>query len=122
LDQALVRPGRIDLVVAIGYPDRKFREKIVRSLAKRYKLKVDDELVKYIARVTRWFTNAEIDALIRMAASKCKGELKKECVDWALKRFNINESERERVQEQIKWYADRMQGMIIKYIKPPEEV
>ena len=122
LDQALVRPGRVDLAVIVGYPDKKFRRKIVERILERYELKASDEIIDKIVKVTKWFTNAEIDSLIRMAAAKGKGELTEEAVSWARRRFHVNETERERTQESLRWYAGKLQGIVVKYVKEPSEV
>ncbi len=122
LDQALVRPGRIDLAIIVGYPDKKFRKKIIENVLKRYNLSADEETINRLVRATRWFSNAEIDALIRMAAAKGKGKIDAESIAWARKRFHVDEGERERVQESLRWYAGKLQGMVISYVKPPEEV
>ncbi|HIH91072.1 ATP-binding protein [Ignicoccus hospitalis] len=122
LDQALVRPGRVDLAVIVGYPDKEFRRKIVERAAKRYELKMDEHLIEKVVRVTRWFSNAEIDSLIRMAAAKGKGKITEESVEWARRRFHIDEGERERLQESLRWYANKLQGMVVSYVKNPWEV
>ncbi|NPA85054.1 MAG: ATP-binding protein [Crenarchaeota archaeon] len=122
LDQALVRPGRIDLAIIVGYPDKKFRRKIVERILKRYDIRAGDELIDKIVRVTKWFSNAEIDSLIRMAAAKGKGEIGEEEILWARRRFHVSETERERTQESLKWYANKLQGMVIRYVKDPAEV
>ncbi len=122
MDQALIRPGRIDVLIAVGYPDKKFRRKIVENVLKRYGVNVSEEMKEKIVRITKWFSNAEIDALIRMAVAKGKGKITDESLIWARNRFNINETERQRIQEGIKWYVSKMQGMVISYVKEPSEV
>ena len=122
MDQALIRPGRIDVLIAVGYPDKKFRRKIVENVLKRYGIEASEEIKDKIVRITRWFSNAEIDALIRMAVAKGKGKITDESLTWARNRFNINETERQRIQEGIKWYVSKMQGMVISYVKDPSEV
>ncbi len=122
MDQALIRPGRIDVLIAVGYPDKKFRKKIVENVLKRYGMNISDEMKEKIVRITKWFSNAEIDALIRMAVAKGKGKITDESLIWARNRFNINETERQRIQEGIKWYVSKMQGMVISYVKEPSEV
>ena len=122
MDQALIRPGRIDVLIAVGYPDKKFRRKIVENVLKRYGVEASEEMKDKIVRVTKWFSNAEIDALIRMAVAKGKGKITDESLMWARNRFNINETERQRMQEGIKWFVNKMQGMVISYVKEPSEV
>jgi len=123
IDPALLRPGRIDLVIVMGYPNLEFRKIIVRELLRRYAISCsDDHIVEYIAKSTRWFTNAEIDALIRLAASIGNGVLSEEVIDKAKRKFKINESERRRIQEYLEWYANRLQGIVLTYVSKEDEI
>ncbi len=122
LDPAIIRPGRIDTVVVIGYPDREFRKYIAIRSAKRYNIKLDEKLAEYISTITRWFTNAEIDALVRLAASKSNENIDEKSILWARQRFNINESLRKSVQDQLKWYSEQFQGIVVKYIANENEI
>ncbi|MCS7111439.1 MAG: ATP-binding protein [Ignisphaera sp.] len=122
LDPAIIRPGRIDAVLIMGYPDREFRKYIAIRSAKRYNIKLDEKLAEYISTITRWFTNAEIDALIRLAASKSNGNIDEESILWARQRFNINESLRKSIQEQLRWYSEQFQGVVVKYIANENEI
>jgi hypothetical protein len=72
--------------------------------------------------MTRWFSTAEIDAFIRMSVMKGKGKITLDDLIWARKKFKINETERRVLQERMLWYLERLQGMVISYVKPPEEV
>lgn len=122
LDPAIIRPGRIDAIIIMGYPDREFRKYIAIRSAKRYNIKLDEKLAEYISTITRWFTNAEIDALVRLAASKSNGNIDEKSVLWARQRFNINESLRKSVQEQLRWYSEQFQGITVKYIANENEI
>ncbi len=123
LDYAIVRPGRIDMVVLIGYPDREMRKRIALKVLQRYNIKLNNEgLLDYIVSITRWFTNAEIDALLRLAASKGNGEITEESLEWARRKFNINISWRKSIQDQLRWYGDKFQGIVLIYAPRDEEI
>lgn len=122
LDHALVRPGRIDVVIIMGYPDKEFRKQIAIKSAKRYGISLAQNLLDTIANTTRWFSNAEIDAFIRLAASKGEGKLSEESIMWARQRFNINEQLRASVQNQLRWFGEQFQGITIKYVPNESEI
>ena len=67
LDPALLRPGRFDRRVNIGYPDIKGREEIFKVHSKNKPISKDVD-VKTIARITSGFTGAEIENLLNEAA------------------------------------------------------
>lgn len=67
LDPALLRPGRFDRQVAVGYPDIKGREEILKVHAKKKPLAPDVEL-SVIARSTVGFTGADLENLLNEAA------------------------------------------------------
>ena len=67
LDPALLRPGRFDRQIVVGYPDVKGREEILRVHAKNKPLGPDVNL-KTIARTTQGFTGADLENLLNEAA------------------------------------------------------
>ena len=67
LDPALLRPGRFDRQVTVGYPDIKGREEILQVHAKGKPLAPDVELKK-IAQQTVGFTGADLENLLNEAA------------------------------------------------------
>ncbi|NLP48019.1 MAG: ATP-dependent zinc metalloprotease FtsH [Clostridiales bacterium] len=67
LDPALLRPGRFDRQVAVGYPDIIGREAILRVHAKGKPLGPDVDL-SVIARSTVSFTGADLENLLNEAA------------------------------------------------------
>ena len=67
LDPALLRPGRFDRQVTVGYPDVKGREDILKVHAKGKPLAPDVELSK-IAFQTSGFTGADLENLLNEAA------------------------------------------------------
>ena len=67
LDPAILRPGRFDRRVAVGVPDVRGREEILRVHAKGKPLG-DDVDLKQIAQTTAGFTGAELENLLNEAA------------------------------------------------------
>ncbi len=67
LDPALLRPGRFDRQVTVGYPDIKGREEILKVHAKNKPLAPDVEL-RQIAATTVGFTGADLENLLNEAA------------------------------------------------------
>ncbi len=67
LDPAILRPGRFDRQVAVGAPDVKGREEILRVHAKNKPLG-DDVDLHQIAQTTAGFTGAELENLLNEAA------------------------------------------------------
>ncbi len=67
LDPALLRPGRFDRQIVVGYPDVKGREDILKVHAKNKPLGPDVDL-KVIAQTTQGFTGADLENLLNEAA------------------------------------------------------
>ncbi|MCQ2490741.1 MAG: ATP-dependent zinc metalloprotease FtsH [Ruminococcus sp.] len=67
LDPALLRPGRFDRQIVVGYPDVKGREEILKVHAKNKPLGPDVDL-KVIAQTTQGFTGADLENLLNEAA------------------------------------------------------
>lgn len=67
LDPALLRPGRFDRQVVVGYPDVKGREEILMVHARNKRLGSDVDL-EDIAKNTQGFTGADLENLLNEAA------------------------------------------------------
>ncbi len=67
LDPALLRPGRFDRQIVVGYPDVKGREEILKVHAKNKPLGPDVDL-RVIAQTTQGFTGADLENLLNEAA------------------------------------------------------
>ncbi len=67
LDPALMRPGRFDRQVVVGYPDLKGREEILKVHARGKPLAPDVDL-ETIAKSTAGFTGADLENLLNEAA------------------------------------------------------
>ncbi|MGI5896196.1 MAG: ATP-dependent zinc metalloprotease FtsH [Oscillospiraceae bacterium] len=67
LDPALLRPGRFDREIMVGYPDVKGREAILKVHARNKPLGFDVDL-SVIAKSTAGFTGADLENLLNEAA------------------------------------------------------
>jgi cell division protease FtsH len=67
LDPALLRPGRFDREITVGFPDVKGREEILRVHARNKPLAKEVDL-KVIARGTPGFTGADLENVLNEAA------------------------------------------------------
>ena len=67
LDPAILRPGRFDRKIAVGYPDVRGREEILKVHSKNKPLG-DDVNLGYIAQTTSGFTGADLENLMNEAA------------------------------------------------------
>lgn len=67
LDPALLRPGRFDRQILVGYPDVKGREEILKVHTRNKPLAPDVSL-KTIAQTTVGFTGAELENLVNEAS------------------------------------------------------
>ena len=73
LDPAILRPGRFDRKVAVGRPDVKGREEILKVHAKDKPLGEDVDL-EQIAKTTAGFTGADLENLLNEAAIQAARE------------------------------------------------
>jgi transitional endoplasmic reticulum ATPase len=65
MDDALLRPGRLDQLIYVGYPSLQDRSEIIDTIAKRIPLPVDPETRDRLARQTVGFSPADLEALFR---------------------------------------------------------
>ncbi len=86
LDPALMRPGRFDRQVVVGYPDVKGREAILKVHSRKKPLAPDVKL-SVIAKSTAGFTGADLENLLNeaalLAARKCKKAITMEEIEEA---------------------------------------
>ena len=68
LDPAILRPGRFDRKIGVGRPDVRGREEILKVHAKNKPLGEDVDL-KQIAQTTAGFTGADLENLLKEAAT-----------------------------------------------------
>lgn len=67
LDPAILRPGRFDRKIVVGYPDVRGREEILKVHAKNKPLG-DDVVIEEIAKTTAGYTGADLENLLNEAA------------------------------------------------------
>ena len=76
LDPAILRPGRFDRKIAVGSPDVRGREEILKVHSKNKPL-AEDVDIEQIARTTAGFTGADLENLMNEAAiNSAKAERK----------------------------------------------
>jgi len=75
LDPALLRPGRFDRQISVGYPDVRGREAILKVHAKDKPLE-DDVDLSNIAKRTPYFAGADLENIMNEAAILCARENK----------------------------------------------
>ena len=76
LDPAILRPGRFDRKVQVGYPDVRGREEILKVHSTGKPLG-DDVDLEQVARTTAGFTGADLENLLNEAAIKAAAEDRK---------------------------------------------
>ena len=77
LDPALLRPGRFDRQITVGYPDVRGREAILKVHAKDKPLAEDVDL-ENIAKRTPYFAGADLENVMNEAAILCAREGKEQ--------------------------------------------
>ncbi len=123
IDQALLRPGRIDVTIVLGYPDRESRKFVIENILKIYDVKnYSEDLLDELVRKTRWFSTAEIDALIRLALSKGDGSLSMETIEWARRRFKIDPNIRSAEHQFLRWSMNSLTNLVIQHIPEENEI
>lgn len=79
LDEAILRPGRFDHKILIGYPDLEGRKEIINIHSKNKKLDKElEETLEKIAEDTIGYTGAELENLFNLSAKKALMKNKKE--------------------------------------------
>ncbi|XP_019749290.1 vesicle-fusing ATPase-like isoform X1 [Hippocampus comes] len=72
IDEALLRPGRLEVKMEIGLPDEKGRVQILNihtAKMRQFKFLADDVDVKELAAETKNYSGAELEGLVRAAQS-----------------------------------------------------
>ena len=83
IDDALLRPGRLDVQVEIGLPDKDSRFDILKihTAHMRKHNKIDDGVdFNMLAEKTRNYSGAEIEGLVKSAANTAMNRLIKVCI------------------------------------------
>ncbi|MDD2959314.1 MAG: ATP-dependent zinc metalloprotease FtsH [Lachnospiraceae bacterium] len=100
LDPAILRPGRFDRQVAVGRPDIKGREEILRVHSKGKPLG-DDVRLEETARTTAGFTGADLENLMNeaaiMAAKERRAYIVQEDINKAFVKVGIGAEKKSRI-------------------------
>ena len=100
LDPAILRPGRFDRKVAVGRPDVKGREEILKVHSKEKPLSEDVDLHR-VAQTTSGFTGADLENLMNEAAIVSAREnrrfIKQSDIDRAFVKVGIGAEKRSKV-------------------------
>lgn len=103
LDPALLRPGRFDRRVLVGYPDIKGREAILVVHAKGKPLSAEVDL-SHIAKITPGFTGADLANVLNesalLAARKGKKEIEMEDIKEAIFKVMIGPEKKSKVMSE----------------------
>ena len=100
LDPALLRPGRFDRQIYVNYPDVKGREEILKVHMRGKPLASDVDLPT-LARLTPYFTGADLENVLNeaaiLAARRHKKEIGMDEVKEAISRLSMGPEKRSRV-------------------------
>ena len=100
LDPAILRPGRFDRKIAVGRPDVRGREEILKVHAKNKPLG-DDVDLKQIAQTTAGFTGADLENLLNeaaiFAAKETRGYLLQKDIKKAFVKVGLGAEKKSRV-------------------------
>ena len=72
IDEAILRPGRLELHIEIGLPDEKGRQQIFNIHTKKMrdnKVLDDDVDLAQLAKLTKNYTGADIESMVKLACS-----------------------------------------------------
>ena len=72
LDEAILRPGRLELHIEIWLPIEKGREQIFNVYLKKIKenkLLNDDVDINHLSKITKNFTGADIEAMVKLSVA-----------------------------------------------------
>ena len=129
LDPALLRPGRFDRRVVVGYPDIKGREQILK-VHQRGKPLGEDVRLDDLARITPGFTGADLENLLNeaalLAARKNKKKINMEEVKEAVFKVMMGPEKRSKVMSEhdkkVTAYHEAGHAIAIKLVSTQQKV
>ena len=129
LDPALLRPGRFDRQITVGYPDVRGREAILRVHAKEKPLADDVDLAN-IAKRTPYFAGADLENIMNEAAILCAREGKEKItmrhLNDAIERVQMGPEKKSRVvplhARKLTAYHEAGHAIATKFVAPDEHV
>lgn len=71
IDEAFLRPGRLDVRLFVGLPDQEAREAIIRISLEGRPHKLDEDSIRRLAEGLEGWTGADIEALLDQVALEC---------------------------------------------------
>ena len=129
LDPALLRPGRFDRRVVVGYPDIKGREQILK-VHQRGKPLGEDVRLDDLAKITPGFTGADLENLLNeaalLAARKNKKKINMEEVKEAVFKVMMGPEKRSKVMSEhdkkVTAYHEAGHAIAIKLVSTQQKV
>ncbi len=119
IDRALLRPGRMDLLIYVPPPDKQARYHILKIHTRNMKLASDIDLT-HIAEITEYYTGADLAAVVREAAMNAlRRNLDAEEVtmaDFLNALSKIGPSLNEKI---VSWYEDYTKKIVAKRMNLP---
>lgn len=102
MDSALLRPGRFDRKINIGYPDKESRKLIFKKFLSDLNLPLDNVDLDHVAKVCNRCNGAEIKAIVNDAYLRCKKDISTEEIERSYDRV-VHET----YDEQSKEFKDK---------------
>lgn len=119
IDRALLRPGRMDLLIYVPPPDREARLSILKIHTRGMKL-ADDVNLERLAELTEYYTGADLAAVVREAAMNAlRRNLDAEYItmnDFLEALSKIGPSLNDKI---IAWYEDYNKKLVAKRMNLP---
>ena len=122
VDPAFLRPGRLDEVIPVFYPDLRAREEILRvhtSVVRKVPLKDVD--IKAVAERTYLWTGAELEKLVIESASLAMVEgsefVTQRHFDEAMSSIEVNVAEREKKLKLMVQELSRLENVNRSFLK-----
>ena len=97
IDEAILRPGRLELHIEIGLPDEKGRQQIFNIHTKKMrenKVLDDDVDLAQLAKITKNYTGADIESMVKLACSNALSQ----GLSFGSSKINVNQEHKVNMQ------------------------
>ena len=97
IDEAILRPGRLELHIEIGLPDEKGRQQIFNIHTKKMrenKVLGDDVDLAQLAKLTKNYTGADIESMVKLACSNALSQ----GLNFGSSKINVNQEHKVTMQ------------------------
>ncbi len=129
LDPALLRPGRFDRQITVGYPDVRGREEILKVHAQGKPFEADVDLSK-IAKITPGFTGADLANLLNeaalLAARKNKLLIGMDDLEEAMLKVIVGPRKKTKVitdkEKKLTAYHEAGHAIVTRFVKPDSPI